>query len=589
MKLNKIILNNIFSFYEEERIDFNNLTIIIAQNGLGKTSILNAIKLCLGYSKIDINSIFNNNSNSDTCSIDIYFDEFVIMKSWNINNQNETLKIIFEDEEYLTDIEANDFIKEKIPFFLIDLLFYDGELNSNILLLSNNKLKHLFEFIFDLDLLSNMNKDSLKASKELLLNDNEKDISSTYDTLKVDINKNEDRLNILKDSKVLTENNIKLIQKDIQKLDRQIRQENKKLDISKQELEKQNLNLNERILLFKKAILFEMPLLLNKKIKDKIDAKNKPILEVKNQNELNKKIDIFSQSLGLETNEIKKLFNATFLNNSFDIELSFSTQSFKRLLVEIKDIQNTIDKLKQDIKDIEENELNNEKFQIIQNSLTSKNKEFNDLQDELFIIDDKIINLIERTKGLEKELTKLYKMQKDSFAIIKSYENLTAIANIADEIYKKELELKLLQFNKSLDKSTIEFKKIYSQIKNIYITNNLTFEIIDINNKKLNIELLSAGQKQVLNFLTIKTILEFKNFSDFLMVDTPFGRLSNKNRDLIFNDCYMKFNQLSLLLTDSEFDYLKSKNLTFKKYEIFKNDLGSKISLQVNPSGKEIK
>ncbi len=577
MKLNKIVVNNIFSFYEEETIYFDNLTLIIAQNGLGKTSILNAIKLCLGYSNIDINSIFNNNSKSKTCDISIYFDEFTILKTWDIDTQNETLKIQFDDEEYLTDIEANDFIKEKIPFFLIDLLFYDGEINSNILLLSNTKLKHLFEYIFDLDLLENMNKDSLKASKELLLNDENKDISKNYNLLRIDISKNEDEINILKDSKILVESNIKLIQKDIQKLDRQIRQENKKLDISKQELDICYVNLNEKISLFKKAILFEMPLLLNKKLKDKIDAKSKPILEVKNQNELNKKIYIFSQSLGLENSHIKELFNATFLNNTFDIKLSFSSSSFNDLLIEIKNIQNTIDKLKKDIKDIEKNELANEKFQIIQKSLVSKNEELTNLQNELFNNDDNTINLIELTKELERELTRLYKTKQDNFATIKSYENLIAISNVAHDIYKKELELKLLEFNKALDKSTIEFRNIYSQIEQIYITSNLTFEIIDTNNKKLNIELLSAGQKQVLNFLTIKSILEFKNFSNFLMVDTPFGRLSNKNRNLIFNDCYSKFNQLSLLLTDSEFDFLKSKNLIFKQYEIFKNDLGSKI------------
>jgi len=577
MKLNKIVINNIFSFYEEETIHFNNLTLIIAQNGLGKTSILNAIKLCLGYSNIDINSIFNNNSKSTTCNISIYFDEFTINKTWDINTENETLKIQFDDEEYLTDIEANDFIKEKIPFFLVDLLFYDGEINSNILLLSNTKLKHLFEYIFDLDLLENMNKDSLKASKELLLNDENKDISKNYNLLRIDINKNEDEINILKDSKILIENDIKLIQKDIQKFDRQIRQENKKLDISKQELDKYYLNLNERILLFKKAILFEMPLLLNRKLENKINAKNKPILEVKNQSELNKKIDIFSQALGLENNHIKELFNTTFLNNTFDIKLSFSSNSFRELLIEIKNIQNTIDKLKNDIKNIEEDELTNEKFQIINESLILKNNEFINLQDKLFNIEDNIVNLTDITKELERELTKLYKTKKDSFATIKSYEHLIAIANVAHEIYKKELEIKLLQFNKALDKSTIEFRNIYSQIKNIYITNDLTFEIIDTNNKKLNIELLSAGQKQVLNFLTIKSILEFKNFSNFLMVDTPFGRLSSKNRNLIFNDCYSKFNQLSLLLTDSEFDFLKSKDLVFKQYEIFKDNLGSKI------------
>jgi len=391
MKLNKIVINNIFSFYEEETIYFDNFTLIIAQNGLGKTSILNAIKLCLGYSDIGINSIFNNNSKSKTCNIAIYFDAFTISKSWDIETQNETLKIKFDDEEYLTNIKANDFIKEKIPFFLVDLLFYDGEINSNILLLSNTKLKHLFEYIFDLDLLENMNKDSLKASKELLSNDENKDISKKYNLLKIDINENEDEINILKDSKILIESNIKIIQKEVQKLDKSIRQENQQLDTLKQELDIYYINLNEKISLFKKAILFEMPLLLNKKLKDKIDAKSKPILEVKNQNELNKKINIFSQALGLENNHIKKLFNTTFLNNSFDIKLSFSSNSFKELLDDIKNIQNRIDKLKQDIKNIENHELVNEKFQIIQKYLASKNEELANLQDELFNNDDKII------------------------------------------------------------------------------------------------------------------------------------------------------------------------------------------------------
>lgn len=577
MRLNKIVFNNIFSFYEEEVIDFDNLTLIIAQNGLGKTSILNAIKLCLGYSNIDIDSIFNNNSKSNSCDISIYFDEFTITRSWQIDSLEESVRITFNDDEYISDIEANDFIKEKIPFFLIDLLFYDGELNSNILLLSDIKLKHLFEFIFDLDLLSNMNKDTLKASKELLINDEDKDISKNYNLLKVKITTNEDELIILKESKLITQKDIKLTQMDIQKLDTKIRRENKKLDTTKKELEKYSLDLEDKVSLFKKAILFEMPLLLNKKLKDKIISKNKPILEIKNQDEFNKKMEVFTQALGVEDNKIKELFNSTFLNNSSDIELSFSQDSFQKLLLEIKDIQNIIDKLKKDIKNIENNELANEKFQTIQKSLISKMEDLNTLENNLVIVDDRILNLLEITKELERELTKIYKTKKDSFATIKSYEHLKAIANIANEIYKKDLKQKLIIFNKELQKSTIEFIKIYSHIKDIYITENLKFEILDTNNKRLNIDLLSAGQKQVLNFLTIKTILELKNFSNFLMVDTPFGRLSTKNRDLIFNDCYMQFNQVTLLLTDSEFDFLKSKNLVSKKYEIFKDNFGSKI------------
>ena len=57
MRLNKIVINNLFSFYEKETISFDNLTLIVAQNGLGKTSILNAIKLCLGWSSITMSGI----------------------------------------------------------------------------------------------------------------------------------------------------------------------------------------------------------------------------------------------------------------------------------------------------------------------------------------------------------------------------------------------------------------------------------------------------------------------------------------------------------------------------------------------------
>jgi DNA sulfur modification protein DndD len=61
------------------------------------------------------------------------------------------------------------------------------------------------------------------------------------------------------------------------------------------------------------------------------------------------------------------------------------------------------------------------------------------------------------------------------------------------------------------------------------------------------------------------------------MVDTPFGRLSNKNKELLLNDCYLQFDNLILLLTDSEFEFVKSQHLKYTTYDILRNELGSKI------------
>ena len=84
----------------------------------------------------------------------------------------------------------------------------------------------------------------------------------------------------------------------------------------------------------------------------------------------------------------------------------------------------------------------------------------------------------------------------------------------------------------------------------------------------------------ILTFILISTILEFKQFIDFIFIDTPFGRLSNKNRDFIFNNYYLKFSYLTLLVTSSEYDYLKDNS--FKEYMIEKDNLGSNIEVKKN-------
>ena len=75
----------------------------------------------------------------------------------------------------------------------------------------------------------------------------------------------------------------------------------------------------------------------------------------------------------------------------------------------------------------------------------------------------------------------------------------------------------------------------------------------------------------------VVTILEFKEFASFLMVDTPFGRLSNANKKLLLDDCYLQFDHLILLLTDSEFEFIESQKLKYNTYQIIRDDKGSKI------------
>jgi len=545
---------------------------------MGKTSILNAIKLCLGYSTIEIGSIFNNNSQHKEASVTIEFDEFTITKIWQIETLEESLKVLFRDGESLEDMEAEEFIKEKIPFFLVDLIFYDGELSSNVLLLSHTKLKNLFEYIFDLDILKNISKDTLKASNELMANEETQTLSTRYNELKKNIADNEQQLIELKVQKEKIEKDSKILQKEIRDLEAQQRREDKKIDTLKSQLEELQSSFEQQLQKFKKAILFEMPLLLNEELRVAILDQKKPIMEIKNQNEFDARLSKLSHELlPNEEDKFKQLFYNMFLNKSIDIELSFTKSSFKNLLTEIKELQYNIAKIQLEIKEVEENSLSSDKYKELVQNIETKQKALDAFNTQLLDLDAEIDSLTIANKALEKELTSIYKDQRDSFALLKSQEELINIAKVAEAIYIRELGAKLEEFNSVLQKTVLGFQEQYSHIKYITLTPQLHFEIIDNQDQALSIELLSAGQKQVLNFLIITTILHFSQFSNFLIVDTPFGRLSKENRELILNSCYLSFDQLVLLLTDSEFEFMEAQNLKHKKYHIAKEKLGSKI------------
>lgn len=208
VKLTSLTINNMFSYNGSHTIELDTITCVIGTNGFGKTSILNAIKLCLGTSKIDLDSILNNNADEKKCFVILNFDEFSIKRTWEFKEKiEESLSVTFTDDEpKLDDVEAEHFLQNKIPEFLVDFLFYDGEIGDNLLLLSNARLKSIFDFIFNLDLLENTRKDSLAVSKKLLENNTDEDtqdlieLENKKETLQVELSKQKDKTDAKRES-----------------------------------------------------------------------------------------------------------------------------------------------------------------------------------------------------------------------------------------------------------------------------------------------------------------------------------------------------------------------------------------------------
>lgn len=576
MKLTNIEIFNLFSYYGENKISIDNITCIIGTNGFGKTSILNSIKLCLNYLKIDTKSILNNKAQDNNCWVKLDFDEFNIYRNWFFSNKiEEKLVVTFKDNNILEDAEAEHFIQNKIPEFLVDFLFYDGEIGNNLLVLSNFKLKSIFDYVFDLDLLVNTQKDAYEVSKRLL----EKNQTSGFsEVLKLE----EKRIILLetinKDKEGLksSEVTLKIEKLTLQKINTQIRNKNKKLKDLNIQKESIKSKLDEKIIKFKETILWQMPLLFNSNLFEEIKKRSKSIVKIEDENLFTKKFSHFAKEINspIEEDKIFEIFKSLMINNNENINLSISSKDFRELINELKDLKLEFTQIENEIKLEEESSFRQEVVQILFSQRENIEKIVAHLEQKILELKNKIEDDTLELKDINKTITQTFRENQSQYAVIKGYEELQAISKVSAQLYEKKLLDNLAIFNKKLEQNTAKFLNQYKHIKNIVVNKNLEIVISD-ENSQLNTNLLSAGQKQILNFLIIKTILDFKNFTSFVVVDTPFGRLSNKNKELLLNTCYLNFENLVLLLTDSEYEFIKSQSLKYKKYNILRNDNGS--------------
>ena len=578
MKLTSMVIDNLFSYEGKQEINFNSITCIIGANGFGKTSILNAIKLCLGHSNINVISILNNNAEEQQCSIKLDFDVFTIYREWNFQEKTtESLIISFLDERTIEGAEAEHFIQNKIPNFLIDFLFFDGEIGNNLFLLSHTKLKNIFDFVFDLDLLVNVQKDSIQVAKKLLEKNSDDETSELIELE----NRRSNILNtISKDKETfdIKTKEYKALALNVQKFNTQIRNRNKKIKILHKEKDIKQEELSKLSQTFKELILFQMPLLLNPSLLKGIQQRTHSSLKVNDEKLF---INNFSRFLDqveaiVKEDEALSIFKNLMLTESSSIKLSLSPKKFKKLLEEMKDLQFEIKQIQNKIETVESSSMEQEIMRSLVESRDEQETQLIEMQHLLEDLENNITNNTETLKEVNRTLTQSFKENQHKYAFIKGYEELHQVAMVSEKVYKEELSEKLEIFNKTLKRNTTAFLKQYKHISEIYIDEKHNIIISDGKNN-LDTDLLSAGQKQVLNFLIVKSILEFKEFASFIMIDTPFGRLSNANKKLLLNDCYLQFEHLILLLTDSEFEFIQSQKLKYNTYQIIRDEKGSKI------------
>lgn len=197
MKINTVTIKNFRSYKAETTFDFKleknkNIILIGGENGAGKSSIFEAIKLCL-YGPLTykykgmvsnyiakIKNIINEDAYYDKevssfIELDINLKEnaeennYQIKREWSfIDSRIFERYIVIENGKTLEDVDASNFyeyFKSKIPPAIFDLSFFDGEKLFDFFeeRITGRKLKDTMLTLNNFDVLNDL-------SKELTLN-----------------------------------------------------------------------------------------------------------------------------------------------------------------------------------------------------------------------------------------------------------------------------------------------------------------------------------------------------------------------------------------------------------------------------------
>ena len=573
MKINKLVLKNFRSYEEETIFDFSttkekNIILVGGKNGAGKSTIFEAIKLCIygpmaykyqGFNSSYISRIksnINNNSlKNDTVdafvSIDIELSEntekntYTLVRQWTFKDKKldekflvyKNFAIIPLDKEELNYFE--NYITSIISPKIFEFFFFDGEHLSEFFI-GKNSNTHLKQ-----SLLSLCNFDTFDVLKNTIIS-----------TARSSKNAN-DEIELAKENYLSLENQLSELNSKEEALNEEFKEVSNKLEDLQQEkitLEKDfrkkgGVLAEERDSLNSKTIELETKRsLINQNIKDFCNDML-PFLMVKNQiKNLDKQLKTESDNLlysqlksKLNTQYIKSLLLNKIDSSSLD-EIAITVS--EALIDDIKP-----NSYEEDFKMIHNlsNDESNSLYSLINNILDfdtsyilNSFKEYRDIADELSNIRTKL------NSSLEDEALNIY---------------ITDIGNLSNKIGHlseskdllnnslDEIRLKINEVTSERDKSKSKYIDLLQSNKVVDMSSNLILMLDDI------IKTLTDNKTKEIqdNFMYIfKKIIQKDNFIDFIDIDNNF------NASLYINKMYYSL-ELENLIENIGYDEIERK------------------------------
>lgn len=568
MIIKSILLENIFVYEGVNKFIFSNednknIVLIIGENGFGKTSFINAVKigfhgitkdiLKIGNKPLSKSDFIRGNENYEGLitknknygRIEIETDEFKIIREFK---NDEKLTLIKDDEKFF-DLEADEIIESFFPKSLNKFFFFDGEKIQEIANFENEEFKKMLEAVLRLDIYDKSIEDLNILLKKYIKNELDENSLKKLNKLENEKDKLIKSIQELELNYQNSKESLKGKQKE-EKFFIKRSSTNKKLE---KKLTQKKEEFEKLILGFKQLILYKLPLLLNPKLLEKMkeDVKNYDDLGIDKEVLLKKKKE-FLDKLKDKAREIEKIFDEVFLKEKKGFIkasrvlplLDFEKIDLKILLDKLSTLKFEIEKIEKTIKS-SDNDLFNEIYNI--------QKEIMKLEDEIKRIEEKIYNSKNRLLEIEKEIKQLSKIEFKN-KLVK--EKINTIQNSISALNEIKLSLKAKKrpkLEKLINEKFKRLKKESFKIKEIKLTEKFDIYLINENNEKLSVLSASSGQKQIIATALIWGVSEYLEKNIPMIIDTPLGRLDIENQKLLLKEFYPNASkQVIMLPTPSE-------------------------------------
>ncbi|WP_373599192.1 AAA family ATPase [Paraclostridium bifermentans] len=580
MKINKLKLKNFRSYEEETVFDFattddKNIILIGGKNGAGKSTIFEAIKLCIygpmaykyqGFNASYISKVksnINNNSlKSDLVdafvSIDLELSEgteiniYTLTRKWTFKNKKlDEIFLVYKNYSPipLKDEELNffeNYITSIISPKIFEFFFFDGEHLSEFFI-GKNSNTHLKQ-----SLLSLCNFDTFDVLKNTILSSirNSKNDDSELELAKANYLALEDeftKLTLEKSSLVDNFDNISIEFDDLNQKQKQLESDFRK---------KGGVLAEEREILNKKTIELETRRsVINQSIKDFCND-ILPFLIVKDQI-FNLKNQIKSESDNLVYSQLKDKLSADYFKNLLLSKLDTSS---------IDEIAMTVSEAL--IDDIKPNNQADD-FKVIHNLSNDESNSILSLIDNKLSIDNNnILSLFDEHRNIGEELATIRTTLNNSLedeSLNKYINELTDLSNKIGhlseiknnlDIKLKDLELLVLNTETAKDKAKSKYIDLLQSNKVVDMSSDLILMLDD-----MITTLTESKTKEIQNnFMYIfKKIIRKDNFIDFIDID------SNFNTSLYINKMYNSL-EIENLIENIGYDEMEKKlgNLFFE-------------------------